>query len=259
MTLSKHLKRFNATRCNNVLIKHLQDIVDEEKMKELKAPGQIILVNVRLNLGILEENAVKSMSSEIREILELLWRERYKEKLKLKSQRKYLGAGRKMQQVENEKTDVDNEMQEIEEPEAMKLDFENFKTNEKGQLTMAAEEVIRGYKQDMTLLNVDIASWKIGEKMKKTYDVVVRKSVQEFMLCGCLNSGTNTSAAARSRFEKYCSRLRRLKEPIRVKDSNGVKHRVTHACMVRIKIRFERKRVYDFGEVEVLLLNELEE
>eukprot|EP00924_Labyrinthula_sp_SR-Ha-C_P010508 snap_masked-scaffold_70-processed-gene-0.34-mRNA-1 protein AED:1.00 eAED:1.00 QI:0/0/0/0/1/1/2/0/92 len=35
---------------------------------------------------------------------------RYKEKLKLKSQRKYPGVGRKMQQVENEETDVDNEM-----------------------------------------------------------------------------------------------------------------------------------------------------
>eukprot|EP00924_Labyrinthula_sp_SR-Ha-C_P015299 snap_masked-scaffold_9-processed-gene-13.56-mRNA-1 protein AED:1.00 eAED:1.00 QI:0/-1/0/0/-1/1/1/0/78 len=74
MTLSKHLKRFNVTRYNIVLIKHLQDIVDEEKMKELKAPDQIILDNVRLNLGILEENTVKSMSSEIREIPELLRR-----------------------------------------------------------------------------------------------------------------------------------------------------------------------------------------
>eukprot|EP00924_Labyrinthula_sp_SR-Ha-C_P014221 augustus_masked-scaffold_59-processed-gene-0.6-mRNA-1 protein AED:1.00 eAED:1.00 QI:0/-1/0/0/-1/1/1/0/159 len=157
------------------------------------------------------------------------------------------------------KTDVENEMQEIEEPEAMKLVFENVQKNEKGQLTMTAKKVIRGYKQDMTLLNVDIASGEICGKKENTYDVVVRKGVQQFVVCGCLNSDTDMSATARSRFEKYCSRLRRLREPIRVKYAHGVKHRVTHSGMVRIKIRFEGKRVYDFGEVEVLLLNELEE
>eukprot|EP00924_Labyrinthula_sp_SR-Ha-C_P014238 snap_masked-scaffold_59-processed-gene-0.49-mRNA-1 protein AED:1.00 eAED:1.00 QI:0/-1/0/0/-1/1/1/0/59 len=59
MTLSTNLKRFNVTRYNNVLIKHLQDIVDEEKMKELKAPDQIILDNVVFNLGVLKENTFK--------------------------------------------------------------------------------------------------------------------------------------------------------------------------------------------------------
>eukprot|EP00924_Labyrinthula_sp_SR-Ha-C_P003281 snap_masked-scaffold_15-processed-gene-4.42-mRNA-1 protein AED:1.00 eAED:1.00 QI:0/-1/0/0/-1/1/1/0/101 len=38
MMLFKHLKRLNVTKSNNVLIKHLQEIVDEEKMKDLKAP-----------------------------------------------------------------------------------------------------------------------------------------------------------------------------------------------------------------------------
>eukprot|EP00924_Labyrinthula_sp_SR-Ha-C_P014270 snap_masked-scaffold_59-processed-gene-0.94-mRNA-1 protein AED:1.00 eAED:1.00 QI:0/-1/0/0/-1/1/1/0/59 len=59
MTLSTNLKRFNVTRYNNVLIKHLQDIVEEEKMKELKAPDQIILDNVVFNLGVLKENTFK--------------------------------------------------------------------------------------------------------------------------------------------------------------------------------------------------------
>eukprot|EP00924_Labyrinthula_sp_SR-Ha-C_P010496 augustus_masked-scaffold_70-processed-gene-0.98-mRNA-1 protein AED:1.00 eAED:1.00 QI:0/0/0/0/1/1/3/0/188 len=113
----------------------------------------------------------------------------------------------------------------------MKLAFENVQTNENGKLTMAGKKVIRGYKQDMTLLNVDIASEEICGKKENTYDVVVRKGVQQFVVCGCLNYGTDMSAAARSRFEKYCSHLRRLKEPIRVKDANGVKYRVTHSGM----------------------------
>eukprot|EP00924_Labyrinthula_sp_SR-Ha-C_P012400 snap_masked-scaffold_10-processed-gene-5.18-mRNA-1 protein AED:1.00 eAED:1.00 QI:0/0/0/0/1/1/2/0/143 len=80
MAIFEHLKRLNVTKTNNILIKHLQEIVDEEKIKELKSPDHMILENVRFNLGILEESAVKSMFSEVREILELLPEESAKSK-----------------------------------------------------------------------------------------------------------------------------------------------------------------------------------
>eukprot|EP00924_Labyrinthula_sp_SR-Ha-C_P001977 snap_masked-scaffold_30-processed-gene-3.43-mRNA-1 protein AED:1.00 eAED:1.00 QI:0/0/0/0/1/1/2/0/215 len=83
MAIFKHLKRLNVTKTNNILIKHLQEIVDEEKIKELKSPDQMILENARFKLGILEESAVKSMFSEVREILELLPEESAKSKKKI--------------------------------------------------------------------------------------------------------------------------------------------------------------------------------
>eukprot|EP00924_Labyrinthula_sp_SR-Ha-C_P003275 augustus_masked-scaffold_15-processed-gene-4.14-mRNA-1 protein AED:1.00 eAED:1.00 QI:0/0/0/0/1/1/6/0/907 len=127
---------------------------------------------------------------------------RYKEGLQLKAQRKYLGKGRKMQQVENDKEEMNAEAQEREEPGALRLAFENIQRYEVGSLTMAAIEEMRGYEQDLSMENVYIfLGSKVGEN---TYDVVVEKDGQQFIVCGCLDSGADTSATARDRFERYC-------------------------------------------------------
>eukprot|EP00924_Labyrinthula_sp_SR-Ha-C_P012151 augustus_masked-scaffold_26-processed-gene-4.23-mRNA-1 protein AED:1.00 eAED:1.00 QI:0/0/0/0/1/1/2/0/876 len=181
---------------------------------------------------------------------------RYKERLQLKAQRKCLDKGRKMQQVENDEEEKNSEVQEKEEPEALILPFENVQSDEVGSLTMIAREEMGGYEQDLSMASIDIF---LGSKAdEKTYDVVVEKDGQQFVVCSCLDSGADTSAAARGRFEGYCSRLRELREPIRVRVANGVKHWVTHSGVMRMNIRLGERKEYDFGEVEVLLVNEVE-
>eukprot|EP00924_Labyrinthula_sp_SR-Ha-C_P012394 augustus_masked-scaffold_10-processed-gene-5.57-mRNA-1 protein AED:1.00 eAED:1.00 QI:0/0/0/0/1/1/3/0/1641 len=152
--------------------------------------------------------------------------------------------------------DNEEDVKEGEETDVMTLSFEDLNKGEDLELSAEVKRLMREYSKEVR--NIEIAVEESQQKKNKQgYNIVVEKNGKKFVVEGCLNSGADTSAAARNKFEKYCVSITKLDEPIKVKVADGARYLVTCKGEMKVRLCLGKGKEYDFGMIQVLLVDEV--